>query len=417
MNYLILSVDTLRHDVISEYITPNMYNLLHNSINFSNSFSQAPCTVPSFASAFTGLYPHEHGLNQKENKGLSEEIEYLPSQMKEKGYKTICLQGNSQLDKVFKFNRGYDVYLCKELCRRVNNNLAFPTAKTLSIHAQGLLKDLNKSPFLMWVNFIDAHCPYDSPIEFEKLNVDMLKETSQFQKELNNRSEFFNLKHNTEVKLNEKERKYVFSRYMAGVRRVDQAIGEILHSLKEEGLEDDTMIIFFSDHGEEFWEHGDQRDSDNPYQRGVDHGHTLYNELIKVPFSIRIPSEHKEEVEEIAELKNIYNVVNKKITTPDKIINAVKTEDTFSEHLLYGTEKKAYINNKFEKVIYKPEENEFEFYNIKNDSKEINPIKKIDEDLKNQVIKFAEGKNNGFEGENIEITEEVKDRLEGLGYL
>ena len=41
-----------------------------------------------------------------------------------------------------------------------------------------------------------------------------------------------------------------------------------------------SLIVFTSDHGEEFWEHG-----------GFEHGHTLYNEVLRVPLIIKPPTE------------------------------------------------------------------------------------------------------------------------------
>lgn len=60
---------------------------------------------------------------------------------------------------------------------------------------------------------------------------------------------------------------------------MDENIGRLLDKLELEGLYQDSLIILTSDHGEEFWEHG-----------GLDHGHTLYNELLRVPLIVKLPS-------------------------------------------------------------------------------------------------------------------------------
>ena len=73
--------------------------------------------------------------------------------------------------------------------------------------------------------------------------------------------------------------------YGGEVRYVDESLGEFIAYLKESGLYDDSLIIFTSDHGEEFWEHG-----------GVDHGHTLYDELLRVPLIIKLPGGRSREV-------------------------------------------------------------------------------------------------------------------------
>lgn len=55
-------------------------------------------------------------------------------------------------------------------------------------------------------------------------------------------------------------------------------MGRLLTWLEEEGLYDDTVVVFTSDHGEEFWEHG-----------GRMHGKTLFREVVRVPLIIRYP--------------------------------------------------------------------------------------------------------------------------------
>ncbi|TDX58908.1 sulfatase [Orenia marismortui] len=417
MNYLLLSVDTLRYDAISKYLTPNIYGLLEGSVQFTNCYSQAPCTIPSFASALTGLYPHEHGLNQKENTALPEEISYLPEVMKERGYKTVCLQGNSQLDNSFKFNRGFDIYMCQELCRKSENGgLAFPSAESISVHTRSLLDQLN-SDFFIWANFIDPHCPYDSPPYYEMLDLDLLPYTNDLHEASQYRPEFFNLKQNKKIKLSELERKYLYSRYMAGVRRVDQAIGEIMHHLENSDLLDETVVIFFADHGEEFWDHGDDRNSEDPYYRGVDHGHTLYNEQIHVPLAYKLPQNKGEKVDSLVELRSLYRVLTETNCNSDEIIKVSKSKEAFAEHLLYGDERKSYINKDLIKTIYNTEDGKIEAYDLKKDPKEINKLESIEESLKEKIKEFTKAGSFNNETEEAEISDEVEERLRALGYL
>ena len=54
---------------------------------------------------------------------------------------------------------------------------------------------------------------------------------------------------------------------------------ERLAELKSLGMYDHTMFIIVADHGEEFWDHGD-----------FEHGHTLYDELVRVPLILKFPT-------------------------------------------------------------------------------------------------------------------------------
>ncbi len=72
------------------------------------------------------------------------------------------------------------------------------------------------------------------------------------------------------------------------VRYVDDRVGRFLSTLKDLGIYEDSLIVFTSDHGEEHYEH-----------RGIDHGHTLYEELLRVPLIVKLPgSTVKAEIEQ-----------------------------------------------------------------------------------------------------------------------
>jgi hypothetical protein len=66
--------------------------------------------------------------------------------------------------------------------------------------------------------------------------------------------------------------------YDGEIAFTDAAVAELLEGLDERNLLDNTLIVFLSDHGEEFFEHG-----------GFEHGHSLYDELIHVPLFFCLP--------------------------------------------------------------------------------------------------------------------------------
>ena len=66
--------------------------------------------------------------------------------------------------------------------------------------------------------------------------------------------------------------------YDGEVTEVDRQLGRVLAALAARGLSQNTLVVCVSDHGEEFWDHG-----------GVEHGHTLYDELLRVVLVMRWP--------------------------------------------------------------------------------------------------------------------------------
>jgi len=81
------------------------------------------------------------------------------------------------------------------------------------------------------------------------------------------------------VILDEQDQQHIVNAYDAEIRSMDSAFGHLVGYLEQRGLLDKTLVIFTSDHGEEFGEHA---------QMGR-HSHTLYDELLHVPLIVRMP--------------------------------------------------------------------------------------------------------------------------------
>lgn len=62
----------------------------------------------------------------------------------------------------------------------------------------------------------------------------------------------------------------------------DDAVGRITHILERKGLLDDTTIVLYGDHGDDFWSHG--------FKGGMVHGTEPYTDIIATPFAIRDPA-------------------------------------------------------------------------------------------------------------------------------
>lgn len=76
--------------------------------------------------------------------------------------------------------------------------------------------------------------------------------------------------------------------YFASVTGVDRAFGRILNALKEEGLEQNTIVVFTSDHGETMCSHGLSDPKNSPY-----------SEAVNVPFLIRYPQKIEHRVDDL----------------------------------------------------------------------------------------------------------------------
>jgi len=85
------------------------------------------------------------------------------------------------------------------------------------------------------------------------------------------------------IKLNYETIKRLEKLHNGEVAYVDYEVGRLLDGISQRGLDDNTIIVLISDHGEEFGDHD-----------GFEHGHTLYDELLHVPLIIGVPGFHPE---------------------------------------------------------------------------------------------------------------------------
>lgn len=154
---------------------------------------------------------------------------------------------------------------------------------TVSARARSWLeREGARRPFFLWLHYIDPHPPYSqTPRESHKSfrSDSVLAPRDGQPTDLLLRSPDVARLRSGEIRPGPSERERVRELYRAEVSRVDAAIGEVLDALDALGLRDRTVVVCVSDHGEEFWEHG-----------GVEHGHTLYDEVVHIPLLMRLPA-------------------------------------------------------------------------------------------------------------------------------
>ena len=203
--------------------------------------------------------------------------------MREAGYRTAATGDNSLLKPAHNLTQGFEDYnffpkrsmggsfgaVLLETRRRFQPEVS--TEGLTDLFADGVRAN-RKNDFFLWFHYYDPHGPYAPPPRFLPeespepgvgTHFDRSKEVrgGQFVPSL-------------------QERDWIRKLYESEVRYVDQSIGKLLVILDQLELYRDSLIIFTSDHGEEFWEHA-----------GLGHGHSLHDELLWVPLIIKLPQE------------------------------------------------------------------------------------------------------------------------------
>jgi len=277
-----ITVDTLRRDALSVYNpttrpTPRIDALAQDSLAFDHAYSSAPWTLPALTSIMTGLPVAVHGQDSIEVGDLGS-LPTLASSLREAGYYTAAIGFNPFLDPGWGLNRGFTEYTAypqphlgigvgpyalRELFRDKYQKVMGTEAR--ADRAIDWLSRNDERPFFLWLHIFDPHSPYSPP--------------SQYLPDSEGRTSFYPMLEPIDSRvIRKEERARIRDLYLAEVQYVDDNVGRVLQRLKDLGLYDDSLVVFTSDHGEEFWDHGD-----------FEHGHTVYEELIEVPLLIKLP--------------------------------------------------------------------------------------------------------------------------------
>ncbi|MBN2370457.1 MAG: sulfatase [Vicinamibacteria bacterium] len=291
---LLISIDTLRADRLNCYgyqrrrVSPNLDALSRESVLFEQHITASPWTTPSHLSLFTSLRPTAHGVTQpfgefaKNVNGrgrvpsLAESVPTLPELMHANGWTTAAFTGGVTLDPRIGFGRGFELYDVSMYKLRPKN---------MDRMIEWITNHRHRSMFLFWHSF-EVHAPYLSGAFLE----DVMERDSAHRLTRALRRLARDCEHSSIYKLHRLlKRRDVLTAdvtdalYDGGILSMDRWIGQVLAYLRDLGLYDDMMIIVTSDHGEQLGER------DGLFFNI--HGHSLYEEMIRVPLIVKLPGQ------------------------------------------------------------------------------------------------------------------------------
>ena len=255
MNVIVISFDAMRADVLGTYgsqdpTSPAIDAFADESLVFDNAHTAAPVTPTSFASAFSGMLSTRvfHAWDFVAEKTLA-------GYMSEAGYYTAGVINSVQLTPERHFDRGFDEY---------DWSRNDPDDKVLA-EATDWLYQNDRKPFMLWVHFLPPHAPYVYRKEAEHL----------YRKGYEGPFETTTgVKFDTDVP---RDIERIKDLYKGMVLYSDHLFGELIATIEELGLLDNSLVIVTSDHGEELYEHG-----------GFQHGR-LTEEQVRIPLIIHHP--------------------------------------------------------------------------------------------------------------------------------
>lgn len=247
LNVVVITIDTLRPDHVHCYgyrdvETPTLDALAQRGVLFEQAVAQAPLTLPSHASIFTGEYPTRHHVRDTGGFILPASSRTLAKILQEQGWDTAAFVGSAVLKKNFGFNAGFDVYDDQMPKPGPSEQFLEEPERRAGVVVDRAIHWLNtqsQKPFFLWVHVYDPHLPYEPPSPFRE--------------------------------------QYRSHPYDGEIAYTDQQLGRLIDVLGKKDPKN-TIIAVLSDHGESLGEHGEYT-----------HGVFVYDSTLRIVFMMSGP--------------------------------------------------------------------------------------------------------------------------------
>jgi arylsulfatase A-like enzyme len=394
-----ISVDDLNNWVsflnnFNNVKTPNLDKLAKKSFVFKNAHAPATLCNPSRTAILTGKLPSHTGIYNNEQSAkdliIKDKLPTIFNHFRSQGYYVIsagklCHANNdidTDYDDFFRPKRRIsdDTWIKPKIIDKTSNFKMIDSAV-----ADWIVNKINQKypkPFFMSVGFFFPHQPWVLPKKYfdyypiEKISISETisndyDDIPKIARE--NIQKFIDL--NTQIK-NQNKMKETIQGYLAAVSYMDEQLGKILDALENSSHAENTIVIFWSDHGYHFGE------KDTLGKR------TLWDPATNVPFLISMPNKHGCILDTVS-LVDIFPTINelchlKTINELDgtSLVNLMQNKDykrkieviSFQDLGSYAIRK-----NNFKYIHYKDESEEFydidqdphEFYNLASDKNHI----------------------------------------------
>lgn len=250
LNVLLITADDMNYDspgvvgCIVPDITPNIDKLASQGMRFVNAHVTIAVCQPCRSVLMTGRYPHRNGAMGFE--AIREDVPTLQESLHAAGYLNGILGKTSHLMPVSKFF--WDTFVdARKLGLGRDPKLYYKYAKAFFEKARAEGK-----PFFLMANSADPHRPFAGSEDEKKVEKRRNKPNRPWNYPKASRyyapEEVIVPGFLPDIPLVRKE----VAEYFTSVHRCDETVGQVLRALRETGFEDNTLVMFLSDHGMAF---------------------------------------------------------------------------------------------------------------------------------------------------------------------
>lgn len=459
-NVLMVTIDSLRYDraLESERATdpaPTLSSLAGSGHSFAEAYANGPNTPSSFPTILTGTYPMFYGGYRY----LDERRPFLSETLRDRGMTTVGYHSNPHLGPEKNYNQGFDVFndgaesdddamtiknvvdeyvpadsWLYSVLRRgwhyltmTTDTAAYAPATEITDRAVDWLETDwdGQTPYFMWLHYMDVHYPFTPPDRFlEEVAVDPL--STRRTADLNGRMQ------EDPDSLTSEDRADLLDLYDGEIRYMDHNLARLLERLEACGAREETAVVVTADHGEAFGEHG--RYGHHPYN---------YDELIHVPLVVDVPGRDGRRIDEQVSLidlpPTLYDLVG--VEVPEGVRgrslvglmnDETSVEDEDGEDGAEADDSVVICTSRGGdmlttrtprwKLLWDREVDDVELYDLESDPGE---SRNVSEENPAVVERFrglledhvAEARETDTDLPDVEESDEVKQRLEDLGYV
>lgn len=239
-NVIVYLVDTLRADHLGAYgskapgVSPHFDRIAAEGSLFGVAISSSAWTKPAIPTLMTGLAPTRHRVGASSYADrLPVGVPLLQERFRDAGWRTGSFSASPLGSTLSGLERGFDTAVLPGRWRYNLGDLPHAGARQLQDAFFAWQQEEPETPFFAYLHTMEVHS-WRAP-------------------------RYRNAPHGQQP-------------YDFAVQDADARFGEVLDGLEARGLADDTLIVFVSDHGESFGDHGVR-----------DHGTSLYQSQIHIP--------------------------------------------------------------------------------------------------------------------------------------
>jgi arylsulfatase A-like enzyme len=215
---------------INTVATPNIDGLASEGILAEQMHAVCPICSPSRGAAMTGLYPQRNGLIGLTHQGYSfnKDTVHLAQRMRDGGYEATLFSFQHEVPAENWQRLGFEHYACREKPDMPYPYMFRPAPEVAESFSQWLGKRDDARPFYVQLGFNETHTPFF----FGGVYPDKSRGVTV-------------PPYNAETPAGID----YFAHLQGAIQQVDEAVGILMDSLRENGLEEDTIVIFTTDHG------------------------------------------------------------------------------------------------------------------------------------------------------------------------